>query len=219
MGGGDGSVSGRSHLGVSSCVYPLEAGDLLRLPDPPEGTIPADALPGDVVLLYIRPDGPDALLRGRARLEAAVAAEGARAVVPVRVVFKPSIPRWRIVTTLVRVLRNRHRYRGTGVYHIDPAAVRALGLERATRTLEHPQRRKGVDRAAKMRILAESLRRNGYDDAKPICVQVCRVGGRVDSLHQGHHRVSACLACGVGRMAVRFSAAGALPRILGGRGV
>ena len=54
------------------------------------------------------------------------------------------------------------------------------------------------------------VRTRGYDDAKPINVMLCRTCGKYDSLRQGHHRVSACIALGVERMAVRFSAAGAL---------
>lgn len=203
------------HLGISSNVYPLEAADVARLADYDGAPIPDAALPADDVIIYIRPDGPDVLLRGRARVTSAAAAD-ARATVGVRIVFKPSIAKWNLLATLVRVLRNRYRYHGTGVYHIAAQAVRDLKVERAVRTLDNPQQRKNRDRAASMRRLAESLRTRGYDDTKPINIQVCRICGRRDSLRQGHHRVSACLACGVTRMAVGFCAAGAWPRELGG---
>ena len=62
-----------------------------------------------------------------------------------------------------------------------------------------------------MARLLESLKRDGYRDDKPIVVMLCRTGGLVDSLRQGHHRVSACLACGIDRMAVEFAAAGVAP--------
>ena len=202
------------HLGWSSHVYPLDAADIARTPDYDGPAIPAAALPDDAVLLYIRPDGPDALLRGRAAIDEALRAD-ASAVVPVRVVFRPSVARWNLAATLVRVLRNRHRFCGTGRYHISAAAVRALGVERAVRTLDNPQKRGGTDRRAKMRELEENLRAHGYDDARPIDVMLCRTWGRIDSLHQGHHRVSACLACGVRKMCVGFSAAGALPAAFG----
>lgn len=192
-------------LGWSSYVYPLEADDFAFVPDYVGEPIPASDLPDDPILLLIRKDGPDCLLRGR---EAIVGAAGG--AVPVRVVFKPSIAKWNLATTYVRVLRNKYRYHGTGVYHITAQTVRAMGLERCIRTLDHPQQRKNRDRAASMRRLAESLKTRGYDDAHPINVMVCRVGGRIDFLHQGHHRVSACLQCGVSRMAVTFSAAGAV---------
>lgn len=204
------------HLGWSSHVYPLEAGDLAALPDCAGGPIPAAALPPDAVLLYIRPDGPDALLRGRAVVAAAAAADP-RAAVPVRVVFKPAVAKWNLPCTLLRVFRNGRRFHGTGVYHTSAQAVRGLGLERAIRRVDAPQKRGRRDRMADMEQLQASLRAHGYDDARPLVVMLCRTGGVEDSLRQGHHRVSACLACGVDRVALSFAAAGALPGELDGR--
>ncbi|MBR1921576.1 MAG: hypothetical protein IJ829_06195 [Kiritimatiellae bacterium] len=198
-----------SHLGWSSRTYPLDAADIVRVPDYDGPALGARDLPADEVVLLIRPDGPDALLRGRS------AAERARGgTVDVRVVFVPSIAKWNLPFTLARFLRNRRRYEGTGVYHIATEAVRQMGLERAVRTLDSPQERDGVDRRAKMGKLERSLRARGYDDSRPINVMLCRSRGCEDSLRQGHHRISACLACGIPRMTIHFSAAGALPRPL-----
>ncbi|MCQ2393782.1 MAG: hypothetical protein MJ249_05770 [Kiritimatiellae bacterium] len=209
-------MSGLPHLGISSNVYPLEAVDVARLADYAGEAIPEAALPEDDIIIYIRPDGPDVLLRGRALVTSAVATGDVQATVDVRVVFKPAIAKWNLLATVVRVLRNKYRYHGTGVYHIAAQTVRDMGIERAIRTFDHPQKRKNQDRAMSMRKLVESLRTRGYDDTRPITVQVCRTLGRTDSLRQGHHRVSLCLSCGVPRMAMRFSAAGALPREIGG---
>lgn len=198
------------HLGWSSCVYPLEADDFAVVPDYDGAPIPAADLPDDPVLLLLRKDRPDCLLRGRD-----VVARASGGTVDVRVVFVPTVAKWNLPAALVRVLRNRYRFHGTGTYHIAASTVRALGLERAIRTLENPHLRGKVDRHAKMRKLEESLRTRGYDDAKPINVMLCRTCGKYDSLRQGHHRVSACIALGVERMAVRFSAAGALPAVFG----
>lgn len=200
------------HLGWSSHVYPLEAADLVALPDYAEAPISDAALPQDAVILFIRPDGPDALLRGREVL----AAQAPHAAVPTRIVFRPSVAKWNLLATLFRVLRNKYRFEGTGIYHVSAQAIRGLKVERAIRTLDNPQLREGKDRAASMQRLATSLRTRGYDEKKPINVQICRIGGRKDSLRQGHHRISACLACGVDRITVHFSAAGAWPRELGG---
>ena len=200
------------HFGWSSHVYPLEAADLVALPDYAEAPIPDAALPQDAVILFIRPDGPDALLRGREVL----AAQDPHAAVPTRIVFRPSVAKWNLLATLFRVLRNKYRFEGTGIYHVSAQAIRGLKVERAIRTLDNPQLREGKDRAASMQRLATSLRTRGYDEKKPINVQICRIGGRKDSLRQGHHRISACLACGVDRITVHFSAAGAWPRELGG---
>ena len=200
------------HLGWSSNVYPLEAADLVALPDYTGAPIPAAALPQDAVILFIRPDGPDALLRGREIL----AAQDPHAAVSTRIVFRPSVAKWNLLATLMRTLRNRYRFEGTGIYHVSAQAIRDLKVERAIRTLDNPQLREGKDRTASMQRLATSLRTRGYDEKKPINVQICRTGGKTDSLRQGHHRISACLACGVDRITVHFSAAGAWPRELGG---
>ena len=194
-------------LGWSSRTYPLRAADVAAAPDY-DGAPIADAdLPDDPVILLIRPDGPDALLRGRAEAEAA----GSGAV-DVRVAFVPSIAKWNLLPVFVRFLRDKRRYEGSGIYHIATDAIRRMGLERAVRTLENPHRRGGVDRRAKMARLESSLRERGYDDSHPVNVMLCRTLGMEDSLRQGHHRISACLECGIPVMTVHFSAAAALPR-------
>lgn len=196
------------HLGWSSNVYPLEATDLVALPDYAGEPIPGEALPKDAVILFIRPDGPDALLRGREIL----AAQNPHAAVPTRIVFRPTIAKWNLLATLFRVLRNKYRFKGTGIYHVSAQAIRDLKVERAIRTLDNV----GDGHEGKMDKLYTSLKEHGYRESRPINVQICRMGGRTDSLRQGHHRISACLACGVDRITVHFSAAGAWPRELGG---
>ena len=202
------------HLGWSSHVYPLEAADFDDVPDYAGDPIPADELPFDRVVLLIRKGHPDSLVRGRDEI-----ARQAGGTVDVRVVFVPSVARWNLFGTLVRVCRNRYRYHGTHVYHISAHAVRSMKLERMIRSVDNPHARAGKDRARSMARLLESLKRDGYRDDKPIVVMLCRTGGLVDSLRQGHHRVSACLACGVDRMAMEFAAAGVAPwqRWWGGR--
>ena len=194
------------HLGWSSHVYPLEAADFDDVPDYAGEPIPAGELPSDRVVLLIRKGHPDSLVRGRDEI-----ARCAGGTVDVRVVFVPTVARWNLLGTLVRVCRNRYRYHGTRVYHISAKAVRGMKLERAMRTIENPHGRDGEDRATSMVRLLESLKRDGYRDDKPIVVMLCRTGGLDDSLRQGHHRVSACLACGIDRMAVEFAAAGVAP--------
>ena len=194
------------HLGWSSHVYPLEAADFDDVPDYAGESIPAGELPSDRVVLLIRKGHPDSLVRGRDEI-----ARRAGGTVDVRVVFVPSVSRWNLLGTLVRVCRNRYRYHGSHVYHISAKAVREMKLERTIRTTDNPQQRAGKDRAASMNRLLTSLKRDGYRDDKPIAVMLCRTGGLADSLRQGHHRVSACLECGVDRMAVEFAAAGVAP--------
>ena len=193
-------------LGWSSHVYPLEAADFDDVPDYAGESIPAGELPSDRVVLLIRKGHPDSLVRGRDEI-----ARRAGGTVDVRVVFVPSVSRWNLLGTLVRVCRNCYRYHGSHVYHISAKAVRGMKIERAIRTTDNPQARAGKDRAASMDRLLTSLKRDGYRDDKPIAVMLCRTGGLADSLRQGHHRVSACLECGVDRMAVEFAAAGVAP--------
>ncbi len=196
-------------LGWSSHVYPLEAADFAGISDYAGEPIPADDLPPDRVILLIRKGHPDSLVRGRDEI-----ARQAGGTVDVRVVFVPSVARWNLLGTLVRVFRNRYRYHGTHVYHISAKAVRSMKLERAIRTTTDPHVRAGQNQAQsldRMAKLLESLKRDGYRDDKPIVVMLCRTGGLVDSLRQGHHRVSACLACGVDHMAMEFAAAGVAP--------
>lgn len=196
-------------LGWSSRTYPLDAADFAAVEDYSGPEIPAKDLPGDEVVLLIRRGRPDALLRGREAVRAA--GDG---VVDVRIVFEPSIAKWNLLFTLVRPLRNMRRFKCSQTYHIAPEAVRQMGLERAVRTLDDPHARGKIEkRRAKMAKLKESLSTTGYDDSFPINVMLCRSCGVEDSLRQGHHRISACLECGVQKMAVCFSAAGALPRV------
>ena len=205
------------HLGWSSHVYPLESADFADVPDYAGEPIPACELPPDRVILLLRKGHPDSLVRGRDEI-----ARHADGTVVVRVVFVPSVARWNLPGTLVRVCRNRYRYHGTHVYHISAKAVRNMKLERAIRTPHKPFVRSGQNMAQsleRMSRLLESLKRDGYRDDLPIGIMLCRTGGLLDSLRQGHHRVSACLECGIDRMAVEFSAAGVAPwqRWWGGR--
>ena len=199
-------------LGWSSRVYPLDAADFAAVEDYSGPAIPSGDLPDDEVVLLIRRGRPDALVRGREAVKAA--GDG---VVDVRVVFEPTIAKWNLLFTLVRPLRNMRRFKCSGTYHIAADAIRQMGLERAVRTLEDPHARGTIDkRRAKMARLKESLVTSGYDDSFPINIMLCRTSGVEDSLRQGHHRISACIECGVQKMAVCFSAAGALPRVFRG---
>ncbi|MCR5413330.1 MAG: hypothetical protein K6F50_01215 [Kiritimatiellae bacterium] len=197
------------HLGWSSQVYPLDAADFADVPDYDGPPLNAKDLPDDPVVLLIRKDGPDTLVRGR---EAIAAAKGG--TVEVRVVFVPTVSKWNLPFTLLRFLRNRRRFKSSGTYHIAPDALRQLGVERAVRTLGNPQTRGKVDRLEKMHCLEESLRANGYDDGNPVSVMLCRTRGLADSLRQGHHRISACISVGIPKIALRFVAAGSMPRPL-----
>ena len=195
-------------LGISSHLYPLAVADLLALPSAPTDATPAD-LPADDVILCIQKGAPDTLLRGRSFLLSLQSA--GRAYVMTRLVFRPTLAPWRLASILIRSLRNLHRFRSSNIYHTSAAAIRALAVERATRSLANPQPRKNRDRAASMQRLAASLRANGFRDDRPIAIMLCRSFGTRDSLRQGHHRIAACVELGVDRIATSFDAAGFAP--------
>lgn len=192
-------------LGFSSNLYPLAVEDLLVLPD----ATTIEPLPDDKVIICIKRDARDVLLRGRDYLLAQQ--KLGHEYIPTRVMFVPSIPLWRIFTMLIRVFRNHYRYRSSNIYHTTACAMRSLGIERAQRSLANPQQRKNVDRTKSMQKLAESLRRDGFRDDHPISVYICRSKGSTDSLRQGHHRLAACIELGVERIATTFVAAGFAP--------
>ena len=64
------------------------------------------------------------------------------------------------------------------------------------------------------RQLADSMRRNGYDDRFPLDIMLCRNLGIQDTLNQGHHRMGVAIDCNIQRVSVMFSAAGQAPRFL-----
>ena len=61
--------------------------------------------------------------------------------------------------------------------------------------------------------LYNSMKR-GYDDNFPLDVMLLRMMGIKDTVNQGHHRMGIAIECKLPLVAVRFSAAGAAPRIL-----
>ena len=105
-------------LGWSSHVYPLEATDFDDVPDYAGESIPAGELPSDRVVLLIRKGHPDSLVRGRDEIT-----RRAGGTVDVRVVFEPSVTRWNLFGTLVRVFRNRYRYHGTHAATVTTARM------------------------------------------------------------------------------------------------
>lgn len=199
-------------IGKSSKVYPLEVGDLKLLPDCNDKEIAVSHFSDDEVVLLIEKNRKDRLLKGRKLIDCLNAED----TVNVRVAFVPSVPKYFILPNFIRLLRNMFRYRGSNIYHISPTKLRNLGVERTIRNRSNAYRLKRLrynneKRFARYDKLSESLKTNGYDDNKPMNVMICRQGGMIDSLRQGHHRISACIECGIERVSIRFSAAGYMP--------
>lgn len=202
-------------IAYSSEKYLLESADIARLPDAPPALkrkIRKEA-PVMILLGNQRTGAPDTLVHGRAALTRG------RKHVSVCVCFASAVPWFNPLPLFVKKLRYRYKFCGTQVYHTDPRFLRDAGVERAVRTRENAfsfkKKRYKIPpaaRAERWRELADSLKQNGFDDAQPLGVMLCRSAGMRDALDNGHHRLGICLECGIERVALTFVAAGGLPR-------
>ncbi|PLY00273.1 MAG: hypothetical protein C0622_09180 [Desulfuromonas sp.] len=196
---------------LSSETYALAPADLINLP-----AAPAEELQllncRDEIIIRIgnsKRDEVDALLKGRKAVEDALT-EGID-YIPVRIAFHSGVPERLAFLSAFKSFRKKNKYKGTGVYHMSAREVRLMNIERAIRSRNNaygfrdPKRRPEEDeRLLKYQRLVDSLTLNGYDDNEPIRIMVCRSFGLLDSLNQGHHRVSAALEAGIDRIAVTF---------------
>jgi hypothetical protein len=201
-----------THIGISSNLYPLEAGDIAKLPDYTQKDIDLSAFSDDIVIL-IEKNKPDSLLKGREYVENIPEREH----VNVRVAFVPSVPKWFIFPNFTHPLRKRFIFDGSNTYHISVYDLRALDVERTKRDKSNAyklRQYKFDDKECieKYEALTKSIKTNGYDDTRPMNVMVCRKGGFVDSMKQGHHRMGICIENNIKRVAIQFSAAGYMPR-------
>ena len=103
---------------------------------------------------------------------------------------------------------------------MNPMDIRHLKIERNIRTRKNAyifsnplyyfdanERKKRYDE------LYKSMQK-GYDDNFPLDIMLLRMMGIKDTVNQGHHRMGIAVECKLPRVAVRFSAAGASPKIL-----
>lgn len=116
----------------SSETYHLDPQDLFILKD---SSLSDEVNVSDEVVLLIghnpiwidKSTGtPDTLLKGRAVLEKAVADKVP--YVPVRIAFIPQISRFDFISPLIRVLRYKHKFYSSNIYHIDPFEIRSKKL-------------------------------------------------------------------------------------------
>lgn len=202
------------YIGISSNTYPLEAGDIAKLPDYKGNDINLSALSDEIVIL-IQKNAKDSLLKGRSIIQQ----KSSESLVNVRVAFIPTVSKWFILPNFIRVLREKFRFKGSNTYHISPQTLRDLGIERAIRTRANAYKLRQLkinDEQCQNRYdnLYNKIKTNGYDDSKPMTVMLCRKGGMIDSLKQGHHRMGVCLECGISRITIQFSAAGYMPPLI-----
>ena len=140
--------------------------------------------------------------------------------IPIRFAFITKINRFDILTVFIKPLRARYKIFSSNIYHMNPMDIRHLKIERNIRTRKNAyifsnplyyfdanERKKRYDE------LYKSMQK-GYDDNFPLDIMLLRMMGIKDTVNQGHHRMGIAVECKLPRVAVRFSAAGASPKIL-----
>ncbi len=214
------------HAVLSSEIYPLAVADVRALPDADASE--TDAADEIVVLLgrnpappqqMSAPPLPDTLVKGRAAVERAAAA--GEKFVPVRFAFVPANARWDVFSAFIRKRRNKIRFYGSAVYHVPPAAIRALKIERAFKTRETAysftapiRRMTRQERDAEYDRISDSIKENGFLDSEPIDIMLRRLTGAKDCVNNGHHRLGIALELGLDAIPVNFSASAVCPAVL-----
>ncbi len=209
----------------SSEVYKLATADLAALPD---ADYSIKNMPSDDVILLIgkqklwidkQPRAIDMLLKGRAVVKQALA--DGKKYIPVRIAFETRMHPFDFISPLIRVLRYKYCFHGTGIYHISPLEIRRLGIERNFRTAENAYtfsnpkyQMPEAERQKLYNDLKFSMQTKGFDDRFPLDIMLCRNMGIQDTLNQGHHRMSIAVECNLSDVAVMFSAAGQSPQFL-----
>lgn len=205
-------------LCLSSELYPVSPADLAVLQDTPaeQKQHTKDEI---VVLIGDSQSGQkDTLLCGRDVVCRAV--KNNDSSIPVRFAFVTKINRFDFITVFVKPLRARYKITSSNIYHISPLDIRKLRIERNIRTKENAYVFSNplfyYDEAERNRQYNElyNSMKQGYDDKFPLDIMLLRMMGIKDTINQGHHRMGIALECKLPLVAVRFSAAGAAPRIL-----
>ena len=199
-------------LFLSSEVYAIESLDLMNLSESSEGEIVVSGKDSVVILIGNSAKGEsDLLLKGRTLIEQSIAT-GVK-YVSARIAFRSAIPEVFSFLSAFKQIRKKYKYHSKGVYHMSAREIRRMRIERAIRSGANAYgfrnkkwRPEESDRLPKYQRLIKSIAENGYDDNEPISIMLCRSFGVLDSLDQGHHRVSAALDAKVDRIAVCFSA-------------
>lgn len=208
-------------LVYSSEIYPIVPQDIAVLNDGADMPDTSDEI---VVLIGNNKIGgdktdADVLIKGRAAVRKAI--EENTPFIPVRFAFIPANKRFDLLSPLIRKLRYKIRFYGSNVYHINPQSIRALKIERTFKTRENAysftaasRRMTRQERDAEYDNILNSIKENGFSDSDPIDIMLCRLAGAKDCVNNGHHRMGMALELGLDKIPVRFSAAGASPKIL-----
>lgn len=212
-----------SRFVYSSEVYRIDPQDILCLKD--AETKPSNSTDDEVVVLIGQnknieeKTAEDFLIKGRAAVEKAVTQN--IEFIPVRFVFTPANKPFDLLSPLIRKLRYKIRFYGSNVYHLSPADIRKMKIERTMKTRENAYsftnpkyRMTRQERNDEWDRIFNSVKENGFKDDAPVDIMLCRLAGAKDCLNNGHHRVGIALELGLNKIPVRFSAAGASPALL-----
>ncbi|MBP5399811.1 MAG: hypothetical protein J6Y53_05300 [Alphaproteobacteria bacterium] len=198
---------------ISSETYNIELADIIALND---ADLPYESK-GKVVVL-LRRNQPDSLLSGRKILEKAKKEN--KKYISVRIAFVSEICAYNFFCIFIRPLRKKYQYWSSNIYHMNPAEIRKMKIERSFRSKENAYtftnplyRRTDEERMARYEKLYNSME-NGYDDTYPIEIMLLRMMGVKDTVNNGHHRLGIALECGLDRVAINFKVIGQAPRIL-----
>lgn len=200
-------------LGYSSELYYIDPKDIASLKDAKSH----ESSKNEDIIILISPNQQDCLISGRKTIEQAIRDD--ISAIPVRIVFKPTIPSWNLAAIFIKPLRQKYKYNSSNVYHMNLNKLKELKIERGFRNTENAykiSKRWNISeeqRIARYEKLCSSLQ-NGYDDNYPIDIMLCRRAGVKDCIDDGHHRIGVCAEYGIDRIAVRFRAAGRLPRFI-----
>ncbi len=192
-------------LSLSSEVYPLQASDLINLPDADisytDQDIPVILLGGNSCVKQ------DCLLAGRSKIQQAIKRK--QKIISVRIAF--SVPvKIGAAFALLKIVRYKWKTNGTNTYHVAPEFLRASGLERIQRNASNAYQltsRKHTFNPTQQRNRYQKLvqdMKKGYDDKFPMRVMLCRTNGLKDTLDDGHHRLSICIDNHIPVVALRF---------------
>lgn len=209
----------------SSELYELDPQDIYTLKD---SDVANDVKASDEVIILIGHNPlwidqstgtSDTLLKGREVLENAI--KNNIPYIPVRIAFIPKIKKYDFLSPIIRVMRYKHKFYSSNVYHIDPFYIRNQRIERNFRTQENAYQfsnpKYKVDDEERMNMysrLKNSMINNGYNDRFPVDIMLCRKFGVQDTLNQGHHRMGVAIDCNIHRISVIFSAVGKSPRFI-----
>ena len=207
-------------IGYSSELYFIEPQDIIKLKNTPQKAAAKIKCADDVVVLLgdKKTNTFDTLVCGRNIAKKAISENTSH--IPVRFVFISNIAKWNILPIFFKQLRQYFKFESKVSYHTTLTHLRNLHIERGFRNAENAyviSKKWNIgpeERVRKYNKLVNSLKKKGFDDKQPISIMLNRRCGIKDCVDDGHHRIGICAENNIERIAIRFRAAGTLPKFL-----